>query len=245
MSHRNARVIKLGGSLLDASGWPDAFRRWLARQPPMPNVLIVGGGALAEAIRRWDRIHRLAPTDAHWLAIGTMALTARLAGKLLPEAAWTDEWSTVLDFAGNVDPSGTVPFFAGTGRRQVGGEKGDCPPLRGRLSDMLLIFDPSRFLETIEPTLGGDLLPVSWDVTSDSIAARIGGLLGCRELVLLKSCLPGQDVTSLDRAADSQYVDRAFPRFARDLVEVRFVNLDDREFAQTAIVGPKALATSG
>jgi 5-(aminomethyl)-3-furanmethanol phosphate kinase len=88
-------------------------------------------------------------------------------------------------------------------------------------------------------------LPVSWDVTSDSIAARIAGLLGCRELVLLKSCLPGPDVTSLDRASETQYVDRTFPRFARDLVEVRFVNLDDREFAQTAIAGPKALATSG
>jgi aspartokinase-like uncharacterized kinase len=239
MSHRNARVIKLGGSLLDASEWPDAFRRWLARQPPMPNVLIVGGGALAEAIRRWDGIHRLAPHDAHWLAIGTMSLTARLASKLLPEAAWTDDWATVLDFAGNVDPSGTVPFFG------VRGENGDCPPLRGRFSATLLIFDPSRFLETIEPTLGGDLLPTSWDVTSDSIAARIARLLECRELVLLKSCLPELDVTSLNRAAESQYVDRTFPRFAQDLVEMRFVNLDDREFAQTAIVGPKALATSG
>ena len=198
MSPRNARVIKLGGSLLDASKWPDAFRRWLARQPPMPNVLIVGGGALAEAIRRWDRIYRLAPHDAHWLAIGSMSLTARLAGKLLPDAAWTDEWSTVLKFAGNVDPSRS-----------------------------LLIFDPSRFLETIEPTLDGEPLPQSWDITSDSIAARIGGLLECRELVLLKSCLPEPDVTTLERAADSQYVDRAFPGFARDLPQVRFVNLRD------------------
>lgn len=198
MSHRNARVIKLGGSLLDASEWPDAFRRWLARRPPMPNVLIVGGGALAEAIRRWDRIHSLAPHDAHWLAIGTMALTARLAGKLLPEAAWTDDWRAVLDFASGAD-----------------------------LKQAILIFDPSRFLETIEPMLDGEPLPQNWDVTSDSIAARIARLLGCRELVLLKSCLPGPDVTSLDRAAESQYVDRTFPRFARDLPQVRFVNLRD------------------
>jgi 5-(aminomethyl)-3-furanmethanol phosphate kinase len=199
MSHCATRVIKLGGSLLDESGWPDAFRRWLDRQPTMRNVLIVGGGALADSIRRWDRVHGLAPSDAHWLAIGTMAVTARLAGKLLPEAALTDEWSTVLKFAGNVDPSQT-----------------------------LLIFDPSRFLETIEPTLGGDLLPASWDVTSDSIAARIARLLECRELVLLKSCLPGQDMTTLESVADSQYVDRAFPRFARDLQHMRFVNLCER-----------------
>jgi aspartokinase-like uncharacterized kinase len=151
---------------------------------------------LADAIRRWDRVHGLAPSDAHWLAIGTMALTARLASKLLPEAAWTDEWQAVLDFTATADSTHT-----------------------------LLIFDPSRFLETIEPTLGGDLLPASWDVTSDSIAARIARLLECHELVLLKSCSPGQDMTTLERAADSQYVDQAFPRFARDLHHVRFVDL--------------------
>jgi aspartokinase-like uncharacterized kinase len=211
MSHRNARVIKLGGSLLDASEWPDAFRRWLAQQPPMPNVLIVGGGALAEAIRRWDRIHSLAPRDAHWLAIGTMALTARLASKLLPEAAWTDDWATVLKFAGNVDPSRS-----------------------------LLIFDPSRFLETIEPMLDGEPLPASWDVTSDSIAARIARLLECRELVLLKSCLPELDVTSLDRAAESQYVDRTFPRFAASVLKVRLVKLAGCEFPEVEI-RPRAL----
>jgi 5-(aminomethyl)-3-furanmethanol phosphate kinase len=199
MNHRNARVIKLGGSLLDESGWPDAFRRWLDRQPTMRNVLIVGGGALADSIRRWDRVHGLAPSDAHWLAIGTMSLTARLAIKLLPEAAWSDEWRTVLNFRGVADSTQT-----------------------------LLIFDPIRLLKTIEPTLGGDRLPASWDVTSDSIAARIAWLIECRELVLLKSCLPGQDITTLERAADSQYVDRAFPRFARDLQHVRFVNLCER-----------------
>ena len=65
-----------------------------------------------------------------------------------------------------------------------------------------MIFDPSRFLETIEPTLDGETLPQSWDVTSDSIAARIARLLTCHELVLLKSCLPPPDVNELERAAD-------------------------------------------
>jgi 5-(aminomethyl)-3-furanmethanol phosphate kinase len=210
MSDRNVRVIKLGGSLLDASEWPDAFRRWLARQPPMPNVLIVGGGALAEAIRRWDQIHRLTPRDAHGMAIGTMSLTARLAGKLLPEVAWTDEWSTVFDFVGHVDRS-----------------------------QSLLIFDPSRFLETIEPALDGEPLSQSWDVTSDSIAARIARLLGCRELVLLKSCPPPPETTALERLADFQYVDREFPRFARDLPQVRFVNL--REEFRSVGFSPRAI----
>src|SRR6266446_455371 len=36
--HRSSfdlRVVKLGGSLLTAADWPNAFRRWLAIQPAM------------------------------------------------------------------------------------------------------------------------------------------------------------------------------------------------------------------
>ena len=72
MTGQSKRVIKLGGSLLDAADGPTRFAVGWHRQPPMRNVLIVGGGALADAVRRWDRIHRLSPSDAHWLAIGVM-----------------------------------------------------------------------------------------------------------------------------------------------------------------------------
>src|SRR5437868_2784848 len=71
------RVVKLGGSLLAAADWPNAFRRWLAIQPAMRSVLIVGGGGAADAVREWDRAHRLDPSDAHWLAIDAMSLTTR------------------------------------------------------------------------------------------------------------------------------------------------------------------------
>jgi aspartokinase-like uncharacterized kinase len=198
MSRHVTRVIKLGGSLLDWKGWPDAFRGWLNHQPVMNSVLIVGGGALADAIRRWDVVHHLAPGDAHWLAIGSMALSARLAAKLLPEAEWTDDWQSVVAFAD--------------------AERGQAP----------LIFDVSRFLKTVEPKLGGETLPQSWDVTSDSIAARIAQLIEVRELVLLKTCRPPSENTTLDSAADSQYVDRAFPRFAASLPCVSFVNLREQ-----------------
>jgi aspartokinase-like uncharacterized kinase len=61
----SARVIKLGGSLLEWTEWVAAFRRWFAGQPAMPSVLIVGGGKLADAIRQWDRVHHLDASDAH------------------------------------------------------------------------------------------------------------------------------------------------------------------------------------
>lgn len=71
-----------------------------------------------------------------------------------------------------------------------------------------------------------DALAHSWDVTSDSIAARVAVLLRAPELVLLKSapCPPG-----LDRAAASRLglIDPAFPAASRPIPHVLLVNLRD------------------
>jgi hypothetical protein len=96
-----------------------------------------------------------------------------------------------------------------------------------------LIFDPARFLKTTEPIVDGDRLPASWDVTSDSIAARIARLLNARELVLLKSCLPPEQAATTEFRAQSDYVDRGFRRFAAELPRIRFVNLRDDNFAES------------
>ena len=206
MTGQSKRVIKLGGSLLDDGGWPERFRRWLASQPPMRNVLVVGGGALADAVRRWDRLHGLSPSDAHWLAIDVMSVTSKLANSLLRDWRSTDEWQSVLDFTGS--------------------DSCDVAPL---------IFEPKQFLEALEPTLDGARLPASWDVTSDSIAARIAQVLRADELALLKSCLPTEGTATIERASDSSYVDRAFCRFAAQLPRVRFVNFRDADFAEETI----------
>jgi aspartokinase-like uncharacterized kinase len=77
------RVVKLGGSLLDLPDLAGRVQRWLGGQPPASNVIVVGGGALAEAIRASDRIHKLDEVAAHWLCIRTMSVTAQLAATLL------------------------------------------------------------------------------------------------------------------------------------------------------------------
>ena len=59
------RVIKVGGSLLDWPPLPRAIGSWLATQPAALNVLICGGGPLAETIRRADRDFRLGDETAH------------------------------------------------------------------------------------------------------------------------------------------------------------------------------------
>ena len=84
------------------------------------------------------------------------------------------------------------------------------------------IFCPRRLLDE-DDRVAPDPLPHSWDVTSDSIAARVARCLRARELVLLKSVsLPtGVD---LAEAARLGLVDPAFPAVVSGLV-VTLVNL--------------------
>ena len=56
MSGADLRVIKLGGSLLGWPEWPARLHSWLTAQTPAANVLVVGGGALADVVREWDRV---------------------------------------------------------------------------------------------------------------------------------------------------------------------------------------------
>src|SRR5262245_59454583 len=81
------RVVKLGGSLFDFSGFANASRTWLAAQSGMGCLLIAGGGRLVEAIRQAQGVHRFDDRAAHWLAIRAMTATAELAAAILPEAA--------------------------------------------------------------------------------------------------------------------------------------------------------------
>lgn len=82
-------------------------------------------------------------------------------------------------------------------------------------------FLPESFLRRVEPQLSGTRLPVGWQVTSDSIAARIAVCLGARRLVLLKSrpaTLPEQRDWGL--AARQGLVDEFFPHLATEIPQV-------------------------
>jgi aspartokinase-like uncharacterized kinase len=94
------RVIKVGGSLLEFGGLRRTFPRWLAVQRQAANVVIVGGGALVEAIRDLDRRLALGEEAAHWLSIQAMGITARLAAALWPEFMLVGQWETLHDQMG-------------------------------------------------------------------------------------------------------------------------------------------------
>ena len=87
----------------------------------------------------------------------------------------------------------------------------------------LTVFDVQRFLKNIEPHRDGTRLPCSWDVTSDSIAARLAIAIAADELVLLKSAEPCHG--SYAELAESGYVDRFFPQLGEEMPPVSFVNL--------------------
>ncbi|MEX2113753.1 MAG: hypothetical protein WD845_11245 [Pirellulales bacterium] len=194
---RTRRVIKLGGSLLDWPELPAAFASWLAAQPEATNVVVVGGGAIVEALRELDRVGSLGAEACHWLAIHGMSLTAALAAELLGAA------ELVMGFE----------------------------QLQRADGDGLFVFDVERFMRA--DAAGADPLPCSWEVTSDSIAARVAVRLKAEELVLLKSTLPADGLMRKELAA-SGYVDVYFPQAAAGL-RARAVNLRKVEFPQTDI----------
>ena len=188
MSAFPLRVIKVGGSLFDFEAFPQGWRRWLAEQPPAVNVLIAGGGKLAVVIREADQAWGLGDEAAHWLAIDVLAASARLLAAILTDARLEHDWERMLQRVAD---------------RAVG------PPI---------VFCPVRFLQQLEARFPPQPLPHGWNVTSDSIAARIAGILDAEELVLLKSADPPSQV-------QPPYVDEYFVQAAAGLTCVRFVNL--------------------
>ena len=88
----------------------------------------------------------------------------------------------------------------------------------------LVIVDPWPILQDEEPHYPGQPLPASWDVTSDSIAARIAEIIAADELVLLKSA-PAAASESLAELSQRGYVDAFFPQAAEPFKRIRYVNL--------------------
>jgi 5-(aminomethyl)-3-furanmethanol phosphate kinase len=86
------------------------------------------------------------------------------------------------------------------------------------------LFCVAEFLRISEPHLPGIRLPASWDVTSDSIAARVTEVLNADELVLLKSVELANKL-DWDAAAKAGVVDPYFPAVAANLKSIRATQL--------------------
>lgn len=198
MSTLPLRIVKVGCSLFERRQLPSQLRCWLAAQRPAIHVLLAGAGELAESIRTWHDRFPLSEADSHWLCIEALGITAQVLQSMLP----------------------AVPLL----------QRFD--ELQSRISELqllarpaALVFDVRQFLREVEPTAPPLPLPHRWQVTSDSIAARLAELLRGDELVLLKSrpCPEQQaDVTAL---VEQGYVDEYFLQIAPRLQRVTLSQL--------------------
>ena len=86
VSPRPLTVYKIGGSLFDLPDLPRLIGQVLAQRPANAALLIAGGGAAADVVREWDRVHHLGDEAAHILALEAMDLTASLLARFFPKA---------------------------------------------------------------------------------------------------------------------------------------------------------------
>jgi aspartokinase-like uncharacterized kinase len=85
------------------------------------------------------------------------------------------------------------------------------------------VLAPRWFIENVD-RLARDPLPETWEVTTDSIAARVAVYLGAGELRLVKSAgLVG--MRNRAEAARAGFVDPAFPAVSAPLARLAVVNL--------------------
>lgn len=92
------------------------------------------------------------------------------------------------------------------------------------MDDPLGILSPSRFMWYDDVRHPAGPLPATWQVTSDSIAARAAEMAAAEELVLLKSAAAPEPATP-EHLAATGYVDPFFPRASRRLPAIRYVHL--------------------
>ncbi len=76
-------VFKLGGSLLTLPGLAEKLRTVFDQFSDKNRLIVIGGGASADVVREWSRIHRLSDNTAHWLAIASTDLNRQLLETLL------------------------------------------------------------------------------------------------------------------------------------------------------------------
>ncbi len=187
-------IVKVGGSLFDLPDLGERLRRWIAKQAWAEVAIVPGGGAITDVVRGWDRRHSLGEETSHWLALSALSLNAQLLAKLISSPD-----PPVLEVA-------------------VSGDIAAWPELwkRGKLP----ILDANVFARMDETRR--DHLPHSWDVTSDSIAARVASLVRARRLVLMKS-ITIPDGMSWSEASASGFVDPHFPQVVGGL-NIKSVN---------------------
>ncbi|MCA9008940.1 MAG: hypothetical protein KDB01_04290 [Planctomycetaceae bacterium] len=193
---KRVRVIKLGGSLLLMPQLKEKFQKWCQQNPHPLTLIVVGGGAIVDAVRNIHAVNALPEDFAHWVCIDLMRHTARLAQQILGEV---DLYETVDDLQ----------------RAFTGAANDGARPI-------VAIVQPGICFARGFPNMG---LPETWEVTSDALAAAFSQMYAAEEMVVMKSIDPPGDSRNHRELADRGFIDRHFPDLAEEIERVRFVNL--------------------
>src|SRR3954470_14229627 len=102
------RVIKVGGSLFDWPRLPRALDWCLAQQSPAVNVLIAGGGAVADVIRDADERFNLGPERSHWLCIEAMSMTGQVLAAIVPQCRQVADFLELKELIRSQESSAVV-----------------------------------------------------------------------------------------------------------------------------------------
>jgi 5-(aminomethyl)-3-furanmethanol phosphate kinase len=205
VNHSQVTVVKLGGSLFD---WPELPERWAE---------FLASRVAANPEERIVIIAGGGPT------VEFIRELDRIHG--FGEARAHDLALHALDFTANLLASllpGNLRIVDSLGA--VGSAWNDRA---------LPILAPRRFMTEIDRH-GPDPLPEGWDVTSDSIAARVASNLGAKCLILLKSAALPPETTRLE-AARLELVDPVFPRVSPEIARVEYLDLRGSPFHSRVI----------
>jgi aspartokinase-like uncharacterized kinase len=189
-------VIKVGGSLLDL---PDLPARLRALRSPQqgPAAWLCGGGGAADAVRQWHGRFGIDEAAAHRLAMRSLSVSSLLLQELLPRSRLCETPAAVLAAWTETCPAVIDP-------------------------DAWFSRSPGWFAPS-SARFSGLLLPCSWDVTSDTLAACVAIELDA-DLCLLKSTDLPEDATP-GAAVAAGAVDRAFERIAPLVRRITWHNL--------------------
>ena len=195
MSPLPVRVVKVGCSMFERPDLQSQLFAWVAAQPRALHLFIAGGGELADSIKNWDSRFQIGEANSHWMCIRALGITARTLTHILDGSSLLGDWDSVHG------------WIAAAQRESAA------------------VLDVWEFLRKIEPSAPPEPLPQNWQVTTDSIAARVAEVLGADELILLKARTAPVAEDDFAALADCGYVDEYFPRIARRLKRITFARL--------------------